>query len=340
MTNQHSNKQLAFTPSGAYIELDDLIAARFAAKDLKLQQRRKALSLLAGPNKTNFRGRGLDFAEVRAYQPGDDIRSIDWRVTARSGKAYTKLFQEERERPVLVAVDQRQPMFFGSHTCFKSVTACYLGALIAWSGLQDNDRVGGLVFGNQGHQEIRPRRSRQSALALIQLMHSYNQQLHRNSGVELSTGESLEQALVELRRIARPGTAIYLISDFAGFSDARCNQQLHQLARHCELTALVVTDPMELQLPPPGQYTVTNGQQRQQIHTGGKALRQHYAQQCQLKQQQLQQAMSQRGIPLIQISTEQPPLQKLLQYYGLGTNRIPTRAAATSFSGHRNNSNA
>ena len=127
---------------GAYISQAELINARFAAKDIKLHQRRKALSLLAGPNKTNFRGRGLDFEEVRAYQAGDDIRTIDWRVTARTGKAYTKLFQEERERPVLIVSDQRQPMFFGSQHCFKSVSACYLSALLAWSGLNNGDRVG------------------------------------------------------------------------------------------------------------------------------------------------------------------------------------------------------
>ena len=155
---------------GAYISLEQLIAARFNAKDLNLKQRRRALSLLAGASKTNFRGRGLDFSEVRAYQAGDDIRSIDWRVTARSGKPYTKLFQEERERPILVMVDQRQPMFFGSQHCFKSVMASYLAALLAWSGLQQGDRVGGLVFGNEQQQEIRPRRSRQSVLALMQLL--------------------------------------------------------------------------------------------------------------------------------------------------------------------------
>ncbi|MGK0499998.1 MAG: hypothetical protein ACJAYG_001643, partial [Oceanicoccus sp.] len=224
--------------SGAYIDLDDLIRARFAAKDLKLTQRRKALSLLAGPNKTNFRGRGIDFEEVRAYQAGDDIRSIDWRVTARSGKPYTKLFQEERERPVLVVTDQRQSMFFGSQQCFKSVTACYLSALIAWAGLQNNDRVGGLVFGNNQHREIRPRRNRQSVLAFMQALLEFNQQLNRDSGLHLNAASELEQALVELRRIARPGSALYIISDFAGFADERVQKQLHQLSRHCEVTAL------------------------------------------------------------------------------------------------------
>lgn len=305
--------------NGAYIDLNDMISARFSAKDLKLQQRRKALSLLAGPNKTNFRGRGIDFEEVRAYQAGDDIRTIDWRVTARSGKAYTKLFQEERERPMLVVTDQRQSMFFGSKTCFKSVMACYLGALITWSGLHNSDRVGGLVFGNTGQQEIRPRRSRQSALALIHLMLKFNHALNKNSGVGLSSAQRLEESLIELRRIARPGSTIYIISDFSGFNDGNVLKHLHQLSRHCEITALFIYDPLEQQLPPPGQYTVTDGNQRSQIHTGSDQTRQNYMQHFAAKQQALKQQLGKLGIPLIKVSTEQAPLQHLYRYYGTAT---------------------
>ena len=134
---------------------------------MRLGRRNRALSVLAGPNKSNFRGRGIDFEEVRNYQPGDDIRSIDWRVTARTGTAHTKLFREERERPVLVAVDQRSSMFFGSSHCFKSVLAAQLASLLAWSALDAGDRVGGLVFNDASHREIRPRRSRKTVLALL-----------------------------------------------------------------------------------------------------------------------------------------------------------------------------
>ncbi|MEE8059639.1 MAG: DUF58 domain-containing protein [Pseudomonadales bacterium] len=306
--------------SGAYIELDDLIGARFSAKDLKLQQRRRALSLLAGPNKTNFRGRGIDFEEVRAYQPGDDIRTIDWRVTARTGKAYTKLFQEERERPLLVVTDQRQPMFFGSQHCFKSMLACYLSALIIWSGLQNSDRVGGLVFGNQRQQEIRPRRSRKSALALMHLMLEFNRELNRdsdlNTDLDSSLTQRLEETLIDLRRIARPGSALYIVSDFAGFNQGDTLKHLHQLSRHCEITSLFVYDPLERELPPPGQYTVTDGNQRSLIHTGGSQTRQRYNQHFDNKLQQLHQQLSKLGIPLIEVGTDQAPLQRLLYYFG------------------------
>lgn len=318
---ENTRNQLEQRLSGAYIDLDELIRARFSAKDLKLQQRRKALSILAGPKKTNFRGRGLDFAEVRSYQPGDDIRTIDWRVTARSGKAYTKLFQEEREKPLLVVTDQRQNMFFGSQHCFKSVTACYLGALIAWSGLQNNDRVGGLVFGNHQHREIRPRRSRQSALALMHLMLEFNLALTRDTGLDLLPGERLEQTLIELRRITRPGSSVYFISDFAGFDHGDNLKHLHQLSRRCEITALYIYDPLEASLPPAGQYTVTNGRQRNLVHTGNTRSRLQFSQQFDQKRQHLHQQLGKLGVPLIEVATDQPPLHRLLHFYGINSNR-------------------
>lgn len=301
---------------GAYSSLDDLISARFNAKDLNLQLRKKTLSLLTGPNKTNFRGRGIDFEEVRAYQAGDDIRTIDWRVTARSGIAYTKLFQEERERPMLVVVDQRQGMFFGSKTCFKSVLACYVGALVAWSGLQQSDRVGGMVFGNEYQQEIRPRRSRKTVLSLIHLMLEYNQKLNKNTGMECSPEQRLEETLIELRRIARPGSALYIVSDFAGFDSENVQKHLYQLARHCEITGILISDPMERELPPPGQYTVSNGEQREVIHTGAQQSRHHYAERFQHKVNDLQTQLNKLGVPLIEMATDQAPLQRLLRFYG------------------------
>lgn len=317
MVSHTIDKRVDAGLSGAYIELATLLSARFAATDLKLQQRRKALSLLAGPNKTNFRGRGIDFEEVRAYQAGDDIRTIDWRVTARSGKPYTKLFREERERPLLVVTDQRQPMFFGSQHCFKSVMACYLGALIAWAGLNNGDRVGGLVFGNQAQQEVRPRRSRQSALALMHVMRDYNRALNRNSGIGSQWSDRLASTLIELRRIARPGSAIYLISDFSGFDRPNVRQHLHQLSRHCEITGLFIFDTLERQLPPPGQYAVTDGSKKRVIQTAGRGVREHYTAQFDSRLQQLHNDLGQLGIPLIEVATSDAPLARLMQYYGV-----------------------
>ena len=305
-------------PSGAYSDLETLLTSRFAARDLSLRQRKKALSQLAGPNKTRFRGRGIEFEEVRTYQPGDDIRTIDWRVTARSGGAYTKMFREERERPLLLFIDLRQPMFFGSHQCFKSVTAAYVGALLAWTGLNDGDRIGALLITNQSTHEVRPRRSKTNVLAVLRQILVHQQQLHRDSGIGLDSGVSFANALGDLRRITHPGSAIYMISDFAGFQHGSVRKHLFQLSRHNEITALRVHDPLESELPAAGIYTISNGQQQQRIDTAATSLRHQFQQRAENRRQSLQQTFNKVGIPVLDISTDDSPVMVLRRYLGNG----------------------
>jgi uncharacterized protein (DUF58 family) len=298
---------------GAYAELNDLIALRFPARQLRLTRRNRALSVLAGPNKTNFRGRGIDFEEVRSYQPGDDIRTIDWRVTARTGSAHTKLFREERERPVLVVVDQRPGMFFGSSHCFKSVLAAQLASLLAWSALDGGDRVGGLVFNGLEHREIRPRRSRKTVLALLSQLAQYNSALPL---AEAPGADSFAQMLANLRRIARPGSSLYLVSDFRGAAGEHAREHLFQLAQHTEITAIACSDPMESDLPRAGRYAVTNGSERSELHTGNRQLRSAYHQQFQQHREQLSQDLLRLGVPMLQVATHQAPFGLLQQFYG------------------------
>jgi uncharacterized protein (DUF58 family) len=299
--------------AGAYAQLNDLIALRFSAKQLKLGRRNRALSNLAGPIKSNFRGRGIDFEEVRSYQPGDDIRTIDWRVTARTGSAHTKLFREERERPVLVVVDQRNSMFFGSSHCFKSVLAGHLASLLAWSALNGGDRVGGLVFNEEGHQEIRPRRSRKTVLTLLSQIAGYNSALPLNNASEK---DSFSQMLSNLRRIARPGSSLFLISDFRGASEEGAREHLFELAKHTELTALACSDPMESELPRAGTYAVTNGSERSELQTGNRQLRDSYRLRLQQQHELLSDDLIRLGVPLLQASTNQPPFSLLQTYFG------------------------
>jgi uncharacterized protein (DUF58 family) len=298
---------------GAYAPLNDLIALRFQARQLRLARRNRALSVLAGPNKSNFRGRGIDFEEVRTYQPGDDIRTIDWRVTARTGSAHTKLFREERERPVLVVVDQRNSMFFGSSHCFKSVLAAHLASLLAWSALDAGDRVGGLVFNGQEHREIRPRRSRKTVLALLSQVAEYNGALPLASP---SAEDSFAGMLSNLRRIARPGSSLFLVSDFRGAEQEHAREHLFQLAQHTELTAIACSDPMESHLPRAGHYAVTDGSGRSELHTGDRKLRKSYARHFTQQQESLSQDLMRLGIPLLQATTDQPPFGLLRQFYG------------------------
>lgn len=298
---------------GAYADLNELIALRFPARQLHLARKNRALSVLAGPNKSNFRGRGIDFEEVRSYQPGDDIRGIDWRVTARTGSAHTKLFREERERPLLVVVDQRSGMFFGSSYCFKSVLAAQLASLVAWSALDAGDRVGGLVFNGNNHREIRPRRSRKTVLALLSQVADYNSELP----LEATAGDdSFADMLANLRRIARPGSSLFLISDFRGALAEHAREHLFQLAQHTEITAIACSDPMESELPRAGNYAVTNGQERSELNTADGRLRSAYRDRFRTQRELLSQDLLRLGIPMLQAATNQAPFNLLQQFYG------------------------
>lgn len=291
-------------PAGAYSELNDLIRLRYGARDIKLKNQQKAFSLLVGPYHTRFRGRGIEFEEVRGYQAGDDIRSIDWRVTARSGKPHTKLFREERERPVLILVDQGRSMFFGSRTCFKSVTAAHAAALFTWAALQHNDRVGGLVFNGHEHSELRPKRKAGNVLRFLSEVDRLNHSLNR----DFVPGEKgIDEGLEELRRIARPGSNLFLISDFRNLTRTG-EKNLYSLSRHNDISAIQVFDPLEKELPIKGYYSITDGEDRFMMYTGDQVLRSRYHDQFREMSETLRELLGQMGIPLLPISTMDSPI--------------------------------
>jgi len=299
-------------PIGAYSELPELIRSRYGARDLKLGRQRKAFSLLVGPHHTRFRGRGIEFEEVRAYHPGDDVRSIDWRVTARSGKPHTKLFREERERPVVLLVDQSLSMFFGSKNCFKSVMAAHTAALLAWAAFQNNDRVGGLVFNGNEHDQVKPKRSAKNVLQLLSRINDFNHRLHRQLA-PATTG--LDQALEELRRIIRPGTNIFIISDFQRLSNDGI-KHLHLLSKHNDISAIRIYDPLEQNLPKKGYYSITNGEQRFTLYTGESGLRRRYRESFQKKSDSLVKLLGPMSIPVIPLSTLDSPLYYFRELLG------------------------
>ena len=155
---------------GVYVSMDELVALQAADLSLDLRGRRKALTAVAGQHRSSFRGRGIDFDEVRIYQPGDDVRNIDWRVTARTGRVHTKLFREERERPVYLVVDQRESMFFGTQKAFKSVVAARIAALLAWASRDHGDRIGGFLFNDRDVQELRPKEGKKGIQTFFRLL--------------------------------------------------------------------------------------------------------------------------------------------------------------------------
>lgn len=246
-------------PEGVYTSVEQMIRLRHLAGEVCLETNKKSVALMDGDSRTSYRGRGMEFSEVRRYQAGDDVRNIDWRVTARTQKPYTKLFQEERERPVYLLVDQRANMFFGSQREFKSVYAANLAAIIAWASLQNNDRIGALVFSEKGQSDTRARRGKHAALSIIHKLVEFNHQL--TSPVADDSRNSMEDMLNDMRRIAKPGSSVFIISDFCDFYSA-CQEPLSVLARHCDVTAIHTYDPLEYHLPADQALSISDGQKK------------------------------------------------------------------------------
>lgn len=297
---------------GAYVDFKHLSSYQLAAKHLPLEKNKKAISMLNGPYKTQIRGRGMEFEDVRQYQAGDDIRNIDWRVSARTGKTHTKVFHEEREKPVLIAVDQRTQMFFGSSCAMKSVVACDLAAYIAWAAKQKGDRIGALIFNDVEQKDIRPRNQRKTVLQILHSLSKYNQAL---TGFPQEKKRSLNDALLELKRVVKPGNQIFIISDFYDI-DQNSAALLRDLVRHSEVIALQVHDKLEQALPASGFYKASNGNENVLFNANKKQTRQHYAKLHTEQQEHLQALLGKYQIPLIPVLTDDNPLNILQQYFG------------------------
>jgi uncharacterized protein (DUF58 family) len=260
------------TPRGDGIHLtaEELIALRPRCHALRLPMRQAAASALAGAYRSRFRGRGVDFLESRYYQPGDDIRNMDWRVTARTGKPHTKVFQEERERPVLIVLDAGPSLFFGTRRRLKSVAAGQLAAAVSWAAIRRGDRIGGFLFAPGRHRELRPAGGRRGAMRMIQGLVDWLQP----DGVEAAGSEPLSHALERVRHTVRPGSLVIIISDFFGL-DAVCERHLSRLRQHNDVIGCQVLDAAEHGLPA-GRYPISDGEQATLLDTTRRAGRHRY----------------------------------------------------------------
>ncbi len=293
--------------------LDELIALRQQAGKLDLSRKQAARAQLSGGHASRFRGRGMDYQESRIYQPGDDIRNMDWRVTARTGRPHTKLFQEERERPVVVCVDLNPGMFFASRGALKSVVAARAASLIAWATAAHGDRIGALLF-NGDHHELPPRGGKHGVLPLIRQLVAQTDPLENLQQPPHPQG--LNTALGRLRRVSRPGSLVVLLSDFYGI-DEETGKHLTRLRQHNDVMAIQMVDALELAPPPPARYGVSDGQQHTGIldtrsATARKAYRDFFSE----HHQALRDLMRSRAIPLLQLSTDADVASILRGYFG------------------------
>jgi uncharacterized protein (DUF58 family) len=296
----------AATSSSIQATTDELIKLRLHVKGLKLRGKQMANSVISGTHHSRFRGRGMDYLESRCYQPGDDIRNMDWRVTARTSTPHTKIYHEERERPVVVVVDLGPTMFFGTRNCLKSVQACRAAAMLGWATTTQGDRIGALIF-NGKHQELQPSGGQRGVLRLIRHLHQSSDPI---KGLANSTdGNGLNHALKRLHRVARPGSLIFIISDFYHLND-ETDQQLIRLRQHNDLVALQISDPLESAPPPSGSYGISDGSNSGWLDSRQKsdqAWLPHY-------HQQVDELIERRAIPLLRLSTTDDVSTKLRQF--------------------------
>ncbi len=261
----------------------ELVALFGALQPLSRGPLTRIRTLQSGPWRSAFRGRGIEFDETRMYQAGDDVRSIDWRVTARTGRVHTKLFHEERERPVLLLLDQRPSMRFGTRGAFKSVAAARAAAAVAWAAREGGDRVGAAIFGAFGREELRPHRSQHALLALLSRMaHATASEL----GAVPAAGPALREELERMTRVARPGTLLFVFSDFHDL-DRATEHALDRLGRITDLCCILVHDPIELALPRAGDLLVTDGRNVRMLPTSDAAWRKRHLDAFQTRRERL-----------------------------------------------------
>lgn len=284
--------------NGVIAELPELIALKRYAQTTHYHPEGRALN--SGNYISKIRGRGMDFSEVRNYQTGDEIRHMEWRVTARTGKPHIKLYQEERERPVVILVDFNASMYFGTCIAFKSVIAAQLAALLAWTVVKQGDRVGGLIFSATEHNELTPRSREAGVLPLLATLSNYTQSIPKTAS---SDNRSLSFGLQRIRRVAKPGSIIILISDFYSM-DKDSEQHLSRLRIHNDVLAYQICDPLEIMPPQPQQYAITNGQDEIILDTTVKAVRRGYGDYCQYRIASLQAQFKRLQIQYVQVTAE------------------------------------
>ncbi len=284
---------------GVTAELAELIdLQRYAQAGYSCSQGR---ALRSGSHLSKLRGRGMDFAEVRNYQAGDEIRHMEWRVTARTGRPHIKLYQEERERPVILLTDFNPSMYFGTRLAFKSVVAARLAAILAWTVVKQGDRVGGLLFSASRHNEFTPRGRELGVLPFLAALSQYTRELSPHASQQ--EGRSFSYALQRVRRVVKPGSILVLISDFYNM-DKESEKHLSRLRRHNDVLVYHLCDPLELAPPRPQQYAITDGQQEVFLDTTVDAVSHGYRHYCDQRIATLQAQLQRLQIQYVQVTAE------------------------------------
>ncbi|MEM1282694.1 MAG: DUF58 domain-containing protein [Chlamydiota bacterium] len=288
-----------------YPDLKELIALKDRKAHLKLTAEHSIKSTVPGDHHSPFRGQGLEFDSVREYVPGDDVRNIDWRVTARTGSPHMKLFREEREREVIICVDMNADMRFGTRNTFKSVQAARVGAFIGWRSLDEKDRVGACLFGDvpDGLQFFDPKRTRQSLWAMMKLLVAPPKEHHQ---------VILEDVLRHIHLAARPGTLVYVISDFLEISPGLA-EIFARLNKFCDVVCISINDPADANIVPVGSLEFQSAtSEKIAVNTESLKGRKTYKEQWKENRRQLNEIIVRAKVSMIELTTEMDIHRELL----------------------------
>jgi len=287
-------------PSDVFVSLQDLLKMEHIASGFSfLAKKQKVRSILGGKHASKLRGRGLDFEEVRNYVAGDDIRNIDWKVTARTQKTHSKVFSEEKEKPALIVVDQSKSMFFGSQKRTKSVVAAELAALAAFRVQKEGDRVGGLVFADDGLDIVFPKRDRKNMLRFLERIVVRNRNLQNTE--PLNFEKAVKEIFLKVRNIVTHDFLVIIISDFHRYSP-EVIKNITYISQHNDVVLLKVYDPMERDIP---RTKIIAGNLEKQVVVDGskKAVKENFEKGFDKDFEKFQGQMKKRRIPLILIDT-------------------------------------
>jgi uncharacterized protein (DUF58 family) len=272
---------------------------------IELRTRRLVNSVFAGEYRSVFKGQGMEFAEVREYQPGDEVRAIDWNVTARMGRPFVKRYVEERELTVMLVVDVSGSERYGTVRRFKSELASELAAVLTMSAIRNNDRVGVLLFTDRVEHVVPPRKGRRQGLRVIRDL-----LVHQPAG----TGTDLPNAVAYLSRVLAHRAIVFVISDFL---DVELEAPLKRLARQHDVVAVTVTDPSELELPDAGLVRFRDPETGRvvDVDTSDPRVRRAFDQQVGEEVNERRRLLRRLAIDEIAVRTDTGYLEPLLRFF-------------------------
>lgn len=285
----------------AYVTLDEMLRLRHSAKGFSFLPRQPVHSLLTGRHASRLRGRGLDFEELRHYFEGDDTRTIDWAATARLGSPHVRVFTEERDRSVLLLVDQRLSMFFGSRLMMKSVAAAEAAALSAWRVTSLGDRIGAIVFSEGAVTEIRPEGREKGVLPILHEIARQNATLKASDPRAADPG-LLNEALRRAQRLVHHDCLVCIISDAYG-ADAETVKLVTKLTAHNDVMTIFISDPLEADLPSLGRVIVGEGASQIEIDSSSSGLKTDFAASFAERRESLEGFSRKRTIPVLPVAT-------------------------------------